>query len=391
MKDEIILPDSIFLPIYAFTDLVMWLEVLFLLRYFEVPGRFVYIIISILNTVLPFFAFMLSAVLAFGHAMFIALRYMEDQSLHFPTYKIEDASNSSSYSNITIKQDIDESYRLDNLYSSFVSSVEAVFFWTNGRWDQLNQWDNYAIDVISILGSIILVLIFQNMLIAFMNGAFDQANKESHTAAHRYRTKFIKALENPDSKKGNPRYIYYIPDPAMIDTWLKETKKDEEQKLRPMGENLAELTELTDFDSSDDDDGIGDDHQDNSSYPKKYRHIYKKNEGSSSTMNPDSIEPSTTKNDNIIDEISFTDEEIFTSSKLNKKSQRNWKLNNKSLTLTKNNKSSNELSLEDHSGSTTTTNVDDQLSVQELKTKFDELKKDLKKIMKTLNSLNNPK
>ncbi|RHZ78105.1 hypothetical protein Glove_168g141 [Diversispora epigaea] len=66
---EIILPDSIFLPIYAFTDLVMWLEVLFLLRYFEVPGRFVYIIISILNTVLPFFAFMLSAVLAFGHAM----------------------------------------------------------------------------------------------------------------------------------------------------------------------------------------------------------------------------------------------------------------------------------------------------------------------------------
>ncbi|RHZ78008.1 hypothetical protein Glove_168g146 [Diversispora epigaea] len=318
---EIILPDSVFLPIYAFTDLVMWLEVLFLLRYFEVPGRFVYIIISILNNVLPFFAFMLSAVLAFGHAMFILLKVIDDSSLHYTTYKIEDTSNSSSslYSNITIKQDIDRSYRHDNLYSSFFSSVESVFFWTNGRWDQLDQWDNYAIDVISILGSIILVLIFQNMLIAFMNGAFDQANKESHTAAHRYRTKFIEALEKPDSEKDNPRYIYYIPDPAMIDTWLKETKKEEEQKLRLMGENLAELTESTDFDDycdddyncDDNDNGDGDDNQDNS-----------KNEGSSSTMEPKSIEPNTTNCDKFL----FIDEEIFTlkfaSSKLSKKSKR---------------------------------------------------------------------
>ncbi|RHZ78104.1 hypothetical protein Glove_168g140 [Diversispora epigaea] len=399
--EEIILPDSVFIPIYAFTDLVMWLEVLFLLRYFEIPGRFVYIIISILNTVLPFFAFMLSAVLAFGHAMFIALRYMDDSSLHFPTYKIEDTSNSSLYSNITIKQDIDKSYRLDNLYSSFISSVESVFFWTNGRWDQLDQWDNYAVDVISILGSIILVLIFQNMLIAFMNGAFDQANKESRTAAHRYRTERIESLEKPFSKKGNPRYIYYIPDPAMIDTWLKETKKDEEQKLRLMGENLAELTELTDFDSSDDDDcddddyynrddnDNGDDNQDNLSYSKKYRHIYIKKEVSSSTTDLDSTESSTTK----YDKISFIDEEIFplkfTSSKLNKKSQRNWKSNNK--LLTKNYKSSYESLVEDHSGP----NVDDQSSMQtrfaRFDERFDEFEQNLKKIMETLNNLNNPK
>ena len=93
---------------------------------------------------------------------------MDDSSLNIPTYKIEDTSNSDLYSNMTIYQDIDPSYRLDNRYSSFVSSVETVFFWINGRWDQLDQWDNYAVNVISILGSIILVLIFQNMLIAFM-------------------------------------------------------------------------------------------------------------------------------------------------------------------------------------------------------------------------------
>ncbi|CAG8537035.1 2764_t:CDS:10 [Diversispora eburnea] len=207
---KIILQNSVIIPVGALTALIAWLEVLFLLRYFEVPGRFVYIIINILNTIWPFFAFMLSVVLAF---------------------------------------------------------VEAVFFWNNGR------WNSYAADAMSILGFIILVLIFQNMLIAFMKS-------KSRTAVRRYRTEFIEALDKPFCKKTNPRYIYYIPDPNMIDTWLEETKKDEEQKLRLMGENLAELTDLTNFDYSDDDEGDND-------------------QGSSSTMN---IEPSTTE---------YCDEEIF--------------------------------------------------------------------------------
>ncbi|RHZ79989.1 hypothetical protein Glove_139g291 [Diversispora epigaea] len=322
---ESYLPKSIFCPVFAFTNLVIWLEVLLLLRYFEGPGHFVYIIINILNTIWPFFAFMLSAVLAFGHAMFVALRYAD--GIQVLTYKINDTSNPGLYSNITIYQNIDKSSRLDNYYSNFYTSVEAVFFWTNGRWDQLDQWDNFAVNLISILGSIILVLIFQNMLIAFMNGAFDEANKKSRTAAHRYRAERIaecEALEKPFSKKVNPRYIYYIPDPDMIDTWLKETKKDEEQKLRLLGENLAESTDFdySDDDDDDDDDNDDDDNQGYSSYSKKYQHI--QNEGSLNT-----IDIATNK----IDKITFTDEEIFvlkvTFSKSRKKSQRNWKFEQK--------------------------------------------------------------
>ncbi|RHZ50229.1 hypothetical protein Glove_503g23 [Diversispora epigaea] len=406
--EKISLHFSVFNPVLAFTALVMWLEVLLLLRYFEGPGRFIYIIKNILNTIWPFFAFMLIAVLAFGHAMFILLNYVDDSSLRIATYKIKDTSNPDLYSNITIYQDVDKSDRLDNYYSQFVSSVEAVFFWTNGRWDQLDQWDIYAVDVMSILGSIILVLIFQNMLIAFMNGAFDKANKEGRTAAHRYRAELIaeyEALEKPrDSKRGNPRYIYYISDPDMIDTWLTEVEK---QKLRLMGENLAELTDSDysddDCDDSEDyhDDGDDDDDDnDNSFYSKKYRHI--KNEGPSSTIDLDSIEPSTTKYNDVIDKISFIDEENFplkVTSKLNKKSQRNWKSNNKLLK----NVSYNELLSEDPGP---TTNVYDQLSMQErfnnleneFKTRFnnqearfDKLEQNLKAILKTLNNLNNPK
>src|SRR6185436_4261536 len=87
---------------------------------------------------------------------FILLNHASD--LQVPTYKIKDTSNPDLYSDITINQIIDKSSRLDNYYSNFLSSVEAVFFWTNGRWDQLGQWDNLAVDLMSILGSIILVL-----------------------------------------------------------------------------------------------------------------------------------------------------------------------------------------------------------------------------------------
>ncbi|RHZ79993.1 hypothetical protein Glove_139g319 [Diversispora epigaea] len=311
---KIILQNSVFIPVVAFTALVMWLEVLFLLRYFEVPGRFVYIIINILNTIWPFFAFMLSVILAFGHAMFMLQNYDKNQHLlHLRHY---------------------------DYYSRFASSVEAVFSWTNGR------WNSYSADVMSILGSIILVLIFQNMLIAFMNGAFDKEYKKSRTAARRYRTERIEALEKPSSEKGNPRYIYYIPDPDMIDNWLKEIKENEEQKLRLMGENLAELTDLTDFDYGDDEDQ---EILDNSSYSKKDdRDEYsskkdKQNESSSSTE-------SITNTTEYCDKITFTDEEIFVLKVISKRNRKEIGIRSTnhqrvSENNTKNNESSSEVPL----------------------------------------------
>ncbi|RHZ86145.1 hypothetical protein Glove_54g118 [Diversispora epigaea] len=237
--------------------LVTWLEL-------EGPGRFIHIINSISKTILPFLAVMFIVIIAFGHAMFILLNYSDE--LQIPTYKIEDTTD--LYSNIIIHQVIDKSSRLDNYYSNFFSSVEAVLFWTNGRWDQLDQWNNYGIDVISILGSIILVLIFQNMLIAFMNDAFDKANKEGHIVAYKHHAQLIAeydALEKPfGSKRGNPRYIYYIPNPDMINTWLKETKKDEKH-LDDDGHNSENDEKHLDCNDNDDDNYISDDNDSHNS------------------------------------------------------------------------------------------------------------------------------
>lgn len=67
-----------------------------------------------------------------------------------------------------IKQKIDVDDPSDNHYANLFKSFEAVFNWTNGRWDQLDQWNIWEVDVISIIGSILLVTILQNMLIAIM-------------------------------------------------------------------------------------------------------------------------------------------------------------------------------------------------------------------------------
>ncbi|RHZ77967.1 hypothetical protein Glove_168g14 [Diversispora epigaea] len=263
-------------PVLAFTAFIMWIQLLCLSRYFECPD-----VLSIsLKTLL--------------------------------------------YSDITINQIIDKSSQLDNYYSNFLSSVEAVFFWTNGRWDQLGQWNNLAVD--------------------FMT------NKEGHIVAYRHHARLIaecEAAEKPFvNVRDNPRYIYYIPNPDIINTWLEETKKDEE---RLMDMNLAESSDIDYSDDGDDNDN--DDNQ-----------------------------------------------ELFS-----KKSQRNWKSNNKLLKNVSCNKSCNEPLFDP-------TNVDDQ-SMQERfnnlenefktrfnnqkirfdkqETRFDELERNIKTILKTLKNLNN--
>ncbi len=76
--------------------------------------------------------------------------------------------NGNQLSNLTIQQDFDLESPTDNYYSNFVQSVIAVYFWINGRWDQLDQWNFWPVSLLSIIASVLLVILMQNMLIAFM-------------------------------------------------------------------------------------------------------------------------------------------------------------------------------------------------------------------------------
>ena len=57
----------------------------------------------------------------------------------------------------------------DNYFVNIFTSMKTVYFWINGQWDQLDHWEFWPVTVLSVFGSIFLVLIMQNILIALMS------------------------------------------------------------------------------------------------------------------------------------------------------------------------------------------------------------------------------
>ncbi|RGB37948.1 hypothetical protein C1646_23598 [Rhizophagus diaphanus] len=152
----------------SFTILVLWIEMFLLLRYFAVTGNFIYIIINIVRNVWPFIAFMGIVVLAHGHAMYLLLREPEKIGLE-PDGTQFDLQNNNGITIGSIHQTFDLNKATDNYFANFAQSVVAVYFWINGRWDQLQQWNFWPVSLLSFIASVILVIIMQNMLIAFMS------------------------------------------------------------------------------------------------------------------------------------------------------------------------------------------------------------------------------
>ena len=58
--------------------------------------------------------------------------------------------------------------RNDNPFSYFPTSIDAVYFWINGNWTQRDKFDFWAVRAFSILASVFIVTLLQNLLIAFM-------------------------------------------------------------------------------------------------------------------------------------------------------------------------------------------------------------------------------
>jgi hypothetical protein len=88
------------------------------------------------------------------------------------TFKESTFSGSAVNNNITngaldikIESKFDEK---DNPFSEFLTSVEAAYFWTTGNWVQRDMFDFWAIDLLSIIASVLFVTILQNMFVAFM-------------------------------------------------------------------------------------------------------------------------------------------------------------------------------------------------------------------------------
>ncbi|CAG8581569.1 11727_t:CDS:2, partial [Ambispora gerdemannii] len=111
---------------------------------------------------------------------FLRLRFIESRFLllHF-TPPFNDKTSEPGINNTSSSMGVDEfNDTSQNYFWKMETSVEAVYFWLNGRWDYLDKWNFWPIHFLSVTGGFFLVIVTQNMLIAFMSKIYDDIKKK---------------------------------------------------------------------------------------------------------------------------------------------------------------------------------------------------------------------
>ncbi|PKY48925.1 hypothetical protein RhiirA4_526366 [Rhizophagus irregularis] len=137
----------------------------------------------------------------------------------------------------------------DNPYSLFSDAIIATYFWIGGNWAQRDEFDFWAIDVFSLIASIFLVIVLQNMLIAFMNGIYTTAETKGRQALLRQRANHIADYEalyhiHLWNIEPEPKHIYYFGQSKTLEEWYA-TRKDEQGAIYKDFEEKSTFTKRT--------------------------------------------------------------------------------------------------------------------------------------------------
>ncbi|PKC63594.1 hypothetical protein RhiirA1_396710 [Rhizophagus irregularis] len=133
--------------------------------------------------------------------------------------------------NVSMKANFDPTDWNDNPFSFFPTAIVATYYWLNGNFVQRDTFDFWAVEVFTFIGSILLITILQNMLIAFMGGVYEEAATKGRQALLRFRANQIanyEALHHYyfSSHDYDPKYIYYIGRSEHFETWYEDRKND---------------------------------------------------------------------------------------------------------------------------------------------------------------------
>ncbi|CAG8460788.1 5186_t:CDS:2 [Rhizophagus irregularis] len=164
---------------------------------------------------------------------FVLLRNPVDIKTNNSTYS-GSATNSLTNEilfNIELKQDFDLNSS-DNPFTTFSKSILAAYFWINGNWIQRDEFDFWVVDLYTFIASIFLVIVLQNMLIAFMSDEYEAVKEKSRQILLKYKANRIADYEalnhvhlfsNPESQ---PKYIFYHGLPESYEKWYNIRKDD---------------------------------------------------------------------------------------------------------------------------------------------------------------------
>ncbi|CAB4404217.1 unnamed protein product [Rhizophagus irregularis] len=147
----------------------------------------------------------------------------------------------------TSLQDFDR--KQDNPSKDFGTSFLSTYAWLRGSFPQEAIWDFWAVEALTLIGSLVLITVIQNMFIAFLSSAHAEAFEKGRAALLYYRAKLISDYEMIDeiyfsSPPSDPKYIYYLDELKSYDTWEKLVKTYE-NKLYDGLEKIMDETELS--------------------------------------------------------------------------------------------------------------------------------------------------
>ncbi|PKK72928.1 hypothetical protein RhiirC2_776630 [Rhizophagus irregularis] len=208
----------------SFSIFFLWIELILFLRLLSSIGIYIYYSVIIFKAIFPFFLFILIVIVAFAHTMFVLLRD--------PTnIRIKDFTYSGNATNVItnetlivkLKSDFDPKSN-DNPFSTFLNAIVTTYFWIGDNWVQRDEFDFWAIDVFTLIASVILVVLLMNMLIAFMTGVYEKAETKGRQTLLRRRANHIADYEalyhiHFWSHEPEPKHIYYFGQSKAFEEW----------------------------------------------------------------------------------------------------------------------------------------------------------------------------
>ncbi|CAG8548643.1 701_t:CDS:2 [Funneliformis mosseae] len=199
-----------------------------------------------------FLSFMILVMIEIAHSFLLLLEYPDYTNL---TEKISSSTLFTGGStDLKIQNDFDRTE--DNPAKNFFTSFLSRYNWLKGDFLQQDTWNFWAVNVITFIGSILLVTILQNMFIAFMGGVYSKAYEKGRVALLRFRAESISDYEALDKiyfypQSPEPKYIYYIgkskKDDYSVDDDSSETEKENEEiNINQLKEINSKIDKLLD-------------------------------------------------------------------------------------------------------------------------------------------------